>query len=103
MLFASLLLSLVFAVTALGIPVRRPDPFPAIPITAKGLLCGLPIPIVQKLLCPRQSSTSDPIIDTPLGQAHGVTGAGGANRFAVKYATSARWQESAVATAWELP
>ncbi|KAJ3556644.1 hypothetical protein NM688_g1915 [Phlebia brevispora] len=102
MVFASLLLSLLLAVTASCVPVRPHVPFPPIPITPKGLLCGLPIPIVQKLLCPRQGST-DPVVNTPLGTAHGVTGAENANRFAVKYATAARWQPSSIATSWELP
>lgn len=107
MLSVSLLLSLLLAVSVLGFPVSHPAPrphfpFPPIPITPKGLLCGLPIPVVQKLLCPRQGSGDDPTVNTPLGTAHGVTDAG-ATRFPVKYGSAARWQPSSVVTSWQLP
>ncbi|THH28826.1 hypothetical protein EUX98_g5362 [Antrodiella citrinella] len=72
------------------------------PYNHHGILCGLPIPIVQKLLCPRQGSPSL-AVNTPLGTAHGAADGTTAIRFAVKYADVQRWQESTVATNWTLP
>ena len=102
MVSVSLLLSLLLAASTLGSPVRQRPPFPPIPVTPQGLLCTLPIPIIQKLLCPRQGSGTDPVINTPLGSAHGVDD-GSAIRFSVKYGEATRWQPSSVVTSWQLP
>ncbi|KAF7305580.1 Carboxylic ester hydrolase [Mycena chlorophos] len=40
---------------------------------------------------------------TPLGTAQGILDTSGATRYAVRYATAERWQESVVATNWQLP
>lgn len=42
-------------------------------------------------------------IKTPLGVATGSMGDSGTARFAVRYATANRWQESTVASSWDLP
>ena len=42
-------------------------------------------------------------ISTPLGDATGSADSSAAARFAVRYATAGRWQDSVVATTWELP
>lgn len=103
MVCVSMLLSLLLAATTLGSPVRQRPPFPPIPVVAQGLLCKLPIPIIQKILCPKGSSgDSDPAVNTPLGTAHGIQD-GNAVRFAVRYGAAARWQPSSVVTSWQLP
>lgn len=72
------------------------------PFIHKGLLCNLPIPVIQQLLCPRQGSLSLNIV-TPLGIAQGAADGSNAVRFAVKYANANRWQQSSVASIWQLP
>ncbi|KAL5490045.1 hypothetical protein ACEPAI_4878 [Sanghuangporus weigelae] len=42
-------------------------------------------------------------ISTPVGDATGSADSSAAARFAVRYATTTRWQESVMATKWELP
>lgn len=102
--FVAILFSLLLT-TSSALPTTRNhrDPFfPPIPVTAKGLLCRLPIPIVQKVLCPRQGS-SNPTVNTPLGTAHGAVGTANVARYTVRYGQAARWQDSAVVTSWQLP
>ncbi|KAJ7197881.1 alpha/beta-hydrolase [Mycena rebaudengoi] len=65
-----------------------------------GLLCA--IPMLQNL-CPPKAAPPTLRVTTPLGVAQGVAGEAGANRFAVKYASSKRWAASMLATKWELP
>ncbi|KAJ6525506.1 alpha/beta-hydrolase [Mycena vulgaris] len=72
---------------------------PVFPPINYGLLCNLP---VLKEICARAVSTSAQVT-TPLGVAKGVSDTAGANRFAVKYASAARWAASTVATKWALP
>ncbi|KAI0784377.1 Alpha/Beta hydrolase protein [Abortiporus biennis] len=104
--FTSALLSLV--VSAFAAPLASQDShgrgdllrFP--PFIHKGLLCNLPIPVIQKILCTRQG-TPDLSIDTPLGTARGATDNGDVVRFSVKYASASRWQPSSVVTSWQLP
>ncbi len=72
------------------------------PVSHKGLLCNLPIPVIQQLLCPRQSTPSLNVA-TPLGTAHGGADGSSVVRFAVKYANAGRWQQSSVVTTWQLP
>ncbi|KAI0685484.1 Alpha/Beta hydrolase protein [Cytidiella melzeri] len=104
--FVAILFSLLLASTSSALPTAKHDNpfsgFPPIPVTAKGLLCGLPIPIVQKLLCPRTGS-SNPTVSTPLGTAQGAVGTANVARFAVRYGQAARWHDSTVVTSWELP
>ncbi|KAJ6618866.1 Alpha/Beta hydrolase protein [Mycena sp. CBHHK59/15] len=64
-----------------------------------GLLCSLPI---IDVLCARVSSSATRVT-TPLGVAQGTADLSGASRFAVKYASAARWATSTVATKWQLP
>ncbi|EJD02246.1 alpha/beta-hydrolase [Fomitiporia mediterranea MF3/22] len=42
-------------------------------------------------------------ITTPLGDASGVADTSSVGRFAVRYATAERWQESTMVSKWELP
>ena len=42
-------------------------------------------------------------VSTPIGDATGVANTPAAARFAVRYATAGRWQESVMETKWELP
>src|ERR1700729_895559 len=60
-----------------------------------GLLCQLPI--INKLLCPRQGGTLGPSVNTPLGTANGVLDSSGAMRFVVRYGSAQRWGPSSVA------
>ncbi|EKM55684.1 uncharacterized protein PHACADRAFT_184465 [Phanerochaete carnosa HHB-10118-sp] len=104
--FGSLLSALSLASAVVASPVNtslHTDPFfPPVPVTAKGLFCSLPIPIVQQLLCPRQGS-SNPTVKTPLGTAQGIADADNAARFAVRYGQAARWQPSTVVSSWQFP
>ncbi|KAI0340606.1 alpha/beta-hydrolase [Trametopsis cervina] len=100
--FVALVFSLLLATTS-AFPTGRPNPFyPPAPVTAKGILCRLPIPIVQKILCPRDG-TNNPTVNTPLGSALGVTGTANVVRYAVKYGEAARWKDSSVVSSWKLP
>jgi hypothetical protein len=65
-----------------------------------GLLCTTPM---FQHLCPKNTAPSTLRVTTPLGVAQGVAGGAGANRFAVRYASSKRWAASTLATKWELP
>ena len=102
--FGSILFSLALAVAAVASPVSlHKDPFfPPIPVTAEGLLCRLPIPIVQEILCPREGS-SNPTVKTAIGTATGVADGSNAIRYAVRYGQAARWQPSSVVTQWQFP
>ncbi|TFY76542.1 hypothetical protein EWM64_g7471, partial [Hericium alpestre] len=98
--FASLF-SFVLVSGALAYPTPshgRGLAFP--PLDPRGLLCHLPI--VKRVLCPRQSP-SGPSVQTPIGTALGTEASAGGTRFAVKYASAQRWQDSTMATKWELP
>ena len=59
------------------------------------LLCG---PISKGL-----QNDASLTITTPLGDAQGVADSSTVARFSVRYATAHRWQESVMATKWELP
>ena len=104
--FGSLLSALLLASAVVASPINlsvHKDPFfPPVPVTAKGLLCSIPIPIIQKFLCPRDG-TSSPAVHTPLGTAQGVADENSAMRFAVRYGQAARWQSSSVVTSWQFP
>jgi hypothetical protein len=100
--FAYLLVSVLLASASLATPVPKQPIFPPVPVTPKGLLCRLPIPIVQQFLCPRDG-TSNPTVNTPLGVAHGVADEDNVMRFAVRYGQAARWQPSTMATSWQFP
>lgn len=101
-LLSSLLLATTFAAAAPAGHGGTPFNFPPVPVTAKGLLCRLPIPIIQKFLCPKDG-TSNPNVKTPLGTAQGVADENNAMRFAVRYGQAARWQPSSVVTSWQFP
>ncbi|KAH8099565.1 Alpha/Beta hydrolase protein [Cristinia sonorae] len=97
--------ALVLCTPVLASPLSHRDgdlvAFP--PFVHRGILCDLPIPIVQKFLCPRQGTPSL-TVNTPLGTAHGAADASDvAIRYSVKYANAQRWQESSVVTSWSLP
>lgn len=101
--FGTLWPFLLLAFVATASPVSHRNPFfPPVPVTAKGLLCRLPIPIVQQFLCP-SSGASNPNVRTPLGTAQGVADENNAMRFAVRYGQAARWQPSSVVTSWQFP
>ncbi|KAJ7217137.1 Alpha/Beta hydrolase protein [Mycena pura] len=74
---------------------------PVLPTISIGLLCKLPL--LEKI-CTRVMSPSAQV-STPIGVAQGVSdGSGsGAHRFAVRYASAARWASSKVVTKWEFP
>lgn len=76
-----------------------PIQFP--PVSHHGFLCNLPL--VSKLLCPRQGSDNGFEVDTPLGKARGTSDVDGAVRLSVRYASAERWKESSVVDAWDLP
>ncbi|PFH54249.1 hypothetical protein AMATHDRAFT_524 [Amanita thiersii Skay4041] len=63
------------------------------------ILCRLPI--LKRFLCPLIGSSSS-LVRTPIGAASGTLDPSGVNRFTVQYATAHRWQESQVATTWNL-
>ncbi|KAF8831006.1 hypothetical protein HHX47_DHR1000022 [Lentinula edodes] len=68
------------------------------------ILCKLSIVrLIANGLCPRQSSSSVVSVSTPAGIAEGAVDLSGVNRFAVRYASAARWAESQVSTTWALP
>ncbi|KAI0064717.1 alpha/beta-hydrolase [Artomyces pyxidatus] len=64
------------------------------------ILCLLPF--VSRALCPRSTSPGT-TVSTPIGTAHGTQASKGAFRFAVKYGSAARWQDSQVSNTWQLP
>ena len=103
--FKVLLASIILIVTpTLATPLFHRDgdlvSFP--PFVHRGILCDLPIPIVQKILCPRQGTPSL-TVNTPIGTAHGAADGSNAIRFAAKYANAQRWQDSSVVSTWTLP
>ncbi|EMD38209.1 hypothetical protein CERSUDRAFT_113358 [Gelatoporia subvermispora B] len=79
-------------------PLKLPLPEPN-----HNLFCIVPFPVVQKLLCPRQGTSSPTTVSTPLGTAQGASDSDGAARFSVKYGSASRWQESSVVSSWALP
>ena len=94
------LVSLLLASSALAAPAHISIP----PYTWpwKTELCNLS-PLVKKVLCPRQQASNPTTVSTPIGTAQGTADDAGAARFAVRYASAARWQLPQLATAWELP
>ncbi|KAI0044314.1 alpha/beta-hydrolase [Auriscalpium vulgare] len=73
------------------------------PLLLVSLVAASPLlPFVSPALHPRQSIYTK-TITTPIGTAHGTLTLGGAASFAVKYANVTRWQESSVASTWQLP
>ena len=96
--FQSLVFALFLASWAAAAPFHVTMP----PYSWKAELCKLS-PIIQKALCPRQSSGTTNSVTTPIGTAHGTLDDSGATRFAVKYASASRWQPSTLVTTWELP
>ncbi|KDQ61117.1 hypothetical protein JAAARDRAFT_32121 [Jaapia argillacea MUCL 33604] len=97
------ILHLISLVALSSLASALPTPLPNLkfpPIVPKGLVCRLPI--VQRLLCPR-TTTTGLIVNTPIGTAHGSVDTSAANRFAVKYAAAPRWQNPSPVTAWVLP
>jgi hypothetical protein len=92
----SLLLVSTFTLASPLIPAQ-PSGF----FDPSGLLCNLPI--VNKILCPREDGTPGLPVKTPLGVARGVSDASGAMRFSVKYAAAQRWAASSMAKTWQLP
>ncbi len=98
-MFAFLLL---FLLPVLARPVAPNNPLrggPSVPPSNKGTC----ISVCNRMQSdPCSSATNVVTVDTPLGQAQGVSD-GNAVRFVVTYATASRWQQSAVATQWQLP
>lgn len=104
--FASVLVSLLLAASVacspvlterdhgLGINMWLP------PFNANGLFCSLPM--VPSALCPRQAPPGASV-KTPLGTAVGTLSSHGGSRFAVKYGSADRWQNSKVVSSWQLP
>ncbi|CAL1705646.1 unnamed protein product [Somion occarium] len=106
--FVSTVLASLLLIPSYALPTgshgdHRPG-FPRLPpVFHGGILCGLPIPVVQRFLCPRQDGGSPLTVSTPFGNAHGASDDSGTTRFAVKYANHNRWQASTVVTSWLLP
>ncbi|KAF5393340.1 hypothetical protein D9757_000568 [Collybiopsis confluens] len=97
----SLFLSALLASSSLAAPTTSlGNPFKSAPGDPLDILCNLPI--ISKLLCPRQNQGNTVSVLTRIGTAVGFS-ASGVNRFAVKYASASRWAESIVATSWRLP
>ncbi|PIL24277.1 hypothetical protein GSI_14030 [Ganoderma sinense ZZ0214-1] len=94
--------SLVFALLLASWVAAAPAHVAMPAYSLKSELCRLS-PIIQKVLCPRQSSGNTNSVTTPIGTALGTSDDSGATRFAVKYASASRWQQSTLATTWELP
>lgn len=104
----SLAFSLLAASQTLAAPVNAPRKsiadlkFP--PVVSGFWWCEYSPPLVQKLLCSRELSTTTPTtVTTPLGAADGVTDTSGVVRFVVRYASANRWQSASLATSWQLP
>ncbi|KAJ3744994.1 alpha/beta-hydrolase [Lentinula detonsa] len=95
LLLVSLTLGAPASVTSTAFKSPLDDPW--------AILCKLPIVRLIASLCPRETSSSTMSISTPIGTAEGVVDISGVNRFAVRYATAARWAESYVSTTWALP
>ncbi|GBE81697.1 alpha/beta-hydrolase [Sparassis latifolia] len=102
--FASLLVSSTW-----GFPLLSrsyPDGVPALrlpPITHKGLFCSIPFASWMNL-CPRTTSTVNSLTtQTPIGTAQGTSDVDGAVRYAVRYGSAERWQQSEVVTTWDFP
>lgn len=71
-----------------------------------GLLSSLcKIKPLNVILCGSQgaSATTSLRVQTPLGTALGTSDSSTVGRFSVRYASSKRWQESTMATDWQLP
>lgn len=94
--------SLVFSLILASSALARPVAIPAYPWRAE--LCSWKLsPIIRRALCPRDSSSGSNTVDTPIGTAQGTSDDSSVMRFAVKYASAARWQAPEIVTAWELP
>jgi hypothetical protein len=90
---------LLVSTSTLASPLSPIKPGPL--FDPSGLLCNLPI--VNKILCPRQGGTPGPSVKTPLGVATGVLDSSGAMRFSVKYGSAQRWAASSMVKTWQLP
>ena len=100
--FQSLVFTLLLASWAVAIPTH-PGRLSIPPYNWKTELCRLS-PRFFGALCPRQSNTNAATtVSTPIGTARGTTDDAGATRFAVRYASAARWKQAVPATTWELP
>lgn len=103
----SLISSLLLVTAAIGTPLPGRGPKPGrggvpnvkLPVIPPGLLCALPG--ISRAICPRQGATSFTVA-TPIGVAKGIED-GNAFRYAVKYASAARWQAPSLVTSWALP
>ncbi|KAK0496891.1 alpha/beta-hydrolase [Armillaria luteobubalina] len=98
------MVALIFVLSALSLAAAAPYPgFPGsshhsifVKPGSGGILC-----ILLPWLCPRDTQSATEVA-TSIGTAKGVVN-GSAVRFPVKYASAERWQESGVASQWELP
>ncbi|KAK0239633.1 alpha/beta-hydrolase [Armillaria nabsnona] len=98
------MVALIFVLSALSLAAAAP--FPGFPGSSHhsifvkpgngGILC-----VLLPWLCPRDTQSATEVA-TSIGTAKGVVN-GTAVRFPVKYASAGRWQESGVASKWELP
>lgn len=98
------MVALIFVLSALSLAAAAP--FPGFPGSSHhsifvkpgsgGILC-----VLLPWLCPRDTQSATEVT-TSIGTAKGVVN-GTAVRFPVKYASAGRWQESGVASKWELP
>ncbi|KAI0310187.1 Alpha/Beta hydrolase protein [Amylostereum chailletii] len=97
----ALLASALLASRAVASPIASHTPSSGVrvPWDWQSLLCNLPS--TPRSLCARQSSVG-PSVNTLIGTAIG-TKDGNGYRFAVKYGSAKRWQDSTVATIWQLP
>ncbi|KAJ3836843.1 alpha/beta-hydrolase [Lentinula raphanica] len=101
---SSILMTLLFAPLILGAPTSiTSTAFKSPTGNPLAILCKLPIVRLIDSLCPRETSSNTHSISTPIGTAEGVVDVSGVNRFAVRYASAARWAESHISTTWALP
>lgn len=56
-----------------------------------------------KFLCSSPKAAKTVTVSTPLGPATGVADSPTVGRFAVRYATAARWKDSVMVTKWQFP
>ncbi|PCH37718.1 alpha/beta-hydrolase [Wolfiporia cocos MD-104 SS10] len=108
--FRSLVVSLLVAAPTWALPLVSRSKIPELkfpPVVSGNVFCNVPIPIIQAVLCPRDTSASSAStttsVSTPLGTAEGAADTSGVTRFAVRYGSADRWQPSSVVTAWEFP
>ncbi|KAG7448210.1 alpha/beta-hydrolase [Guyanagaster necrorhizus] len=94
------MVALIFVLSALSLVSATPFPGSShnsiFVKPSRDILC-----ILLPWLCPRDTQITTEV-ETSIGTAKGVAN-GTAVRFPVKYASAERWQDSAVASEWELP